>query len=234
MGAGGRATRTRRPRDSVFPALRLPCSTGRNRSSPRSLRTRAPRGSPESPRGGSLPLPTGPAGAWPGVAGIGAPGASASGVVTQHVDVSDAQARAAPPSLSECRPGRGGGERREGAGGRGDPGSRCGPRAGPGLGLRQPGPGGTLGGPLGGRRGCSGSSPAGLALSGALSLRHSAHPAPARVSRLQLGQARSPAAAAPARDARRRLGSPFFFPSLALGLPLPLLPRFLGFILFLL
>lgn len=134
----------------------------------------------------------------------------------------------------ECRPGRGGGERREGAGGRGDPGSRCGPRAGSGLGLRQPEPGGSLGGPLGGRGGCSGSSPAGLALPGALGLRHCAHPAPARVSRLQLGQARSPAAAAPARDARRPLGSPFFFPSLALGLPLPLLPRFLGFVLFLL
>lgn len=60
------------------------------------------------PPGGSLPLPLA-TGAWPGVAGIGAPGTSASGVVTQHVDVSDAQARAAPPSLSECRPGRGGG-----------------------------------------------------------------------------------------------------------------------------
>lgn len=63
---------------------------------------------PSPPPGGSLPLPLA-TGAWPGVAGIGAPGTSASGVVTQHVDVSDAQARAAPPSLSECRPGRGGG-----------------------------------------------------------------------------------------------------------------------------
>lgn len=30
--------------------------------------------------------------------------------MTQYVDVSDAQAWAAPPSLSECRPGWGGGE----------------------------------------------------------------------------------------------------------------------------
>lgn len=63
--------------------------------------------------------------------------------MTQHVDVSDAQARAAPPSLSECRPGRGGGEE----GGRGRerrPGSRCGPRAGPG-----PGKAGARDGPRG-------------------------------------------------------------------------------------
>lgn len=46
------------------------------------------------------------------------------------------------------------------------PGSRCGPRAGPGLGLREPGPGGSLGGPLGGRRGCSVSSLAGLGAPG--------------------------------------------------------------------
>lgn len=52
-------------------------------------------------------LPTGPQGRGQALRGIGAPGASASAAMTQHVDVSDAQARAAPPSLSECRPARG-------------------------------------------------------------------------------------------------------------------------------
>lgn len=91
-----------------------------------------------------------------------------------------------------------------------------------------------LGGPLAGRGGCRVSSPAGLARPGARSLRRCAHPAPARVSRLQLGQARSPAAAAPAPNARRPPGSPFFLPSPSspLASPSPLLSRCWGFVFF--
>lgn len=151
--------------------------------------------------------------------------------MTRHVDVSDAQARAAPPSLSECRPGRGGGEEggrgRRGRAGEGEAtreslwaAGRTGSRGGGSQGLAE-----GLGGPLEGRHGCRVPSSAGLARPGARSHRRSAHPASARVSRLQLGQARSPAAAAPAPNARRPPGSPFFLPSPSspLASPSPLL-----------
>lgn len=129
-----------------------------------------------SPRAGPAPPPGGAQGAGPEPA-VTAPTRRPRqpDALTQHVDVSDARARAAPPSLSECRPGRGGGE---GGGGEGEAtreslwaAGRTGSRGGGSQGRAE-----GLGRPLEGRRGGRGPSAAGPAHPGARSLRRRAHP----------------------------------------------------------
>ncbi|KAK7818698.1 LOW QUALITY PROTEIN: hypothetical protein U0070_019242, partial [Myodes glareolus] len=140
---------------------------------------RAPAAAPNPPRS-VPPSPPYRAGRGQALRGLGPPGTSTSGAVTQHVDVSDAEARAAPPSLSECRPGRGGGEWREGAGGRGDPGVVVGRGPDRGWAYGSPGRAEVLAGRWEVAVAVRCPPWPDLALPGARSLRHRAHPAPAR------------------------------------------------------
>lgn len=173
-----------------------------------------------SPRAGPASPPGGAQGAGPEPA-VTAPTRRPRqpDALTQHVDVSDARARAAPPSLSECRPGRGGGEG-GGRGGRGDPGVVVGRGPDRVPGRREPGPGGRPWQAVGGPPWRSGPLRCRTCAPRRPEPPAPCPPAPARVSRLQSGQARSPAAAAPAANARQPPGSSFF-PRLPLLWPPP-------------